>query len=116
MVKCEKNAFTNAVTTGRSYVLLFCFRAVTTFLQLNLIVIKIYKKLVAALTLLPGSTNRRVGYSGIELSGDRATSVYGRRWSMFLFLNCSLRYFERPWLTVNDHERLKMVDRSELSC
>ena len=66
---------------------IFCFRAVTTFLQLNVIVLKIYKKLVVALALLPGSTNRRVGHSSTELSGDRATSVYRRRRSMILFLN-----------------------------
>ena len=36
-------------------------RAVTTFLQLKLVVSKIYKKLVAA--LLPSCTNRRVGHS-----------------------------------------------------
>ena len=57
----------------------FCFRAVTTFLQLNTIVLKIYKKLVAAFALLPSSTNRRVDHSSTELSGDRVTSVYGRR-------------------------------------
>ena len=60
------------------------------FQQLNLIVLKIYKKLVAALALLPSSTNRRVGHSSTELSDDRATSVYSRRRSAFLFLNCSL--------------------------
>ena len=62
------------------------------FQQLNLIVLKIYKKLVAALALLPSSTDRRVDHSSNELSGDRdrATSVYGRRRSTFLFPNCSL--------------------------
>ena len=55
-------------------------------------------------------------FKNLQKSRCGARSVYGPSRSMFLFLNYSLWYFEQPWLTVNNHERLKTVDRLELSC
>ena len=85
----------------------FC-HAVTTFLQLNLIVLNVYKKLVAALALLPSWTNRRVGHSSTELSGDRATSMYAEApidvfisKLQFMIFWAALVDREWPWATKN---------------